>query len=72
MPLTDNATTSRIRSGDKTYFLDLKKTKQGSPYLQITESRKDKNNQFLRSNINIFPEAIDEFIEALTRLAKLI
>jgi Protein of unknown function (DUF3276) len=62
----------RIRAGGKTYFLDLKKTKQESSYLQIAESRKDKNNQFLRSSINVFPEAIDEFLEALNRLAKLV
>ncbi len=69
---SDTTTTAQIRANSKTYFLDLKKTKQGSAYLQITESRKGQNNQFVRSTINLFPESFGEFIEALTRLAQLV
>jgi len=31
---------NRVKSGKRTYFFDAKKTNEGSPCLEITESRK--------------------------------
>jgi hypothetical protein len=59
--------TSRIvKAGAKTYFLDVKETKEGKPFLVITESRfKGEGKERERSSIAIFPEYANEFLQAL-------
>lgn len=61
-----------IRAGAKTYFLDVKETPtEKTPYLAITESLfKGEGEERHRSTITVFPEQIDEFLDALKELAQ--
>ena len=59
-----------IKTSGKTFFLDIEETKNGKPYLKITESRKDgKNGEQIRNSIIIFQEDIREFAQAITRVS---
>jgi len=54
-----------VKAGGKTYFFDLKETKEGKPYLIITESRfmgEDKERE--RASIMVFPEHAQDFLAA--------
>ena len=58
-----------IKASGKTYFLDIEQTKNGKPYLKITETRKDaKNGDQIRNSIIVFQEDIREFSQAITRI----
>ncbi|MCA9441888.1 MAG: DUF3276 family protein [Candidatus Omnitrophica bacterium] len=54
----------RVRAGSRTYFLDVKETCEGKPYLSIQESRK-KGDSFERSRLLIFQDHIDDFMKGL-------
>ena len=59
-----------VRAGSTTYFMDIKETKAGKPYLTITESRfKGEGEKHRRSSISIFPERISDFLQALNSIA---
>jgi len=67
--LTGNDEGQIVRAGSKTYFFDIKKTKNDKPYLVITESRfKGEGGDRERSSIAIFQEHISEFLEALQQI----
>lgn len=58
-----------VKAGATTYFFDLKKTKDGKPYLVITESRfKGENEERKRVSIAVFPEQSKEFVNAVTEM----
>ena len=55
-----------VKAGSKTYFFDIKETKEGKPYLLITESRfKGEGEERERSSIIVFQENAQEFTEAV-------
>jgi len=59
----------RIRAGKKrTYFFDVKSTKNNDYYLTITESKRDFRNQdnFIKHKIFIYKEDFNKFLSALT------
>ncbi|MFH1051353.1 MAG: DUF3276 family protein [bacterium] len=56
---------NRVKAGKRTYFFDVKKTNEGFPYLEITESRKQEDGRFLRTNIMLFHEDIGNFKDEL-------
>ena len=59
---TDNLT---VKAGSRTYFFDLKQTKDGKPYLVISESRymgEDKDR--VRSSLVVFPDHVQDFLNA--------
>ena len=60
-----------LKAGKKTYFFDIKETKEGKPYLVITESwfKDDDGSKPDRNNILVFPEQAKDF--ALTVSAML-
>ena len=62
--------TKTIRAGGKTYFLDIRETKSGDRYLQITESRLKEGGGRYRSNIVIFKEYFDKFRQVLDEMAE--
>ena len=66
-----DATASKIvKAGATTYFFDVKSTKDGKPFLVITESRfKGEGRERERSSIVIFPEQIKEFASALQEIS---
>jgi hypothetical protein len=58
-----------IKSIGRMYFLDLKETKDGNPFLVITESRSKKEGEGReRSSILVFQENAQEFAEAVTSM----
>ena len=60
-----------IKAGPKTYFLDIKETKEGKPYLMITASRfKGEGEERERSTIIVFQDKAQAFAEALTEMVE--
>ncbi|HMQ47986.1 MAG TPA: DUF3276 family protein [Saprospiraceae bacterium] len=61
----------RVKNGSRNYFIDLRKSNNGAPYLSITESKKSKDNDeagYETTRILIFEEGITKFSEAISRL----
>jgi len=65
-----------LKAGKKTYFFDIKETKDGKPYLMITESwfKTDKQDEEPeRNNIIVFPDQAQDFAFITTvMLAKIV
>lgn len=59
-----------VTGGGKAYFFDVKESKKGNKYLQITESRRQANGQSIRNRLFIFPEQVEGFKGALDEVAK--
>ena len=59
-----------LRCGAKTYFFDLRETKSGDKYLQITESRSLEEGGERRTDIAIFEEYFKDFKEMLEQMIK--
>jgi len=70
--MTDkNVASKTIKAGAQTFFLDIKKTKKGKPYLVITESRfKGEGEDRERQSIAVFPENAKEFVKEVTAMTK--
>lgn len=56
-----------LKSGDRTYFIDVKEAKNKSKYLTIAESKpsKDGEKKFTRSSVMIFDNQMEKFRSAL-------
>ncbi|MSP12829.1 MAG: DUF3276 family protein [Chloroflexi bacterium] len=66
-------TSKVVKAGKRTYFFDVKKAKNGEPYLIVTESRfAGEGKERERSSILVFPDAIDDVVQAMDEIAKLI
>jgi hypothetical protein len=61
-----------VKAGRRTYFIDLRKTKDGRDYLLITESKliNAEKNEHSRSSIFVFADSIKSFVGELTETAK--
>jgi hypothetical protein len=60
--MKDMGDSATVKAGAKTYFFDLKQTKEGKPFLVITESRfKGEGEERERASITVFPENATEF-----------
>lgn len=70
--MTDkNVASKTIKAGAQSYFLDIKKTKKGKPYLIITESRfKGEGEDRERQSIAVFPETAKEFVKEVSAMSK--
>jgi hypothetical protein len=55
-------------SSSRTYFSDIEETKEGKPYLRITESRKGEGDKSERNSVNVFPEDATEFAQAVSQM----
>lgn len=64
----ENIYSTKFQVGSRTYFLDGKITKDGDPYLKITESKRTGETDFERHQIIVFEEGIDKFVEKITEL----
>ena len=63
--MADQNNSKIVKAGGKTYFFDLKQTKEGKSYLIITESRflgEDKERE--RVSIMVFPDHAQDFLAA--------
>jgi len=61
---------TRIKGGSKTYFFDVRQTKNANKYLTITESRIMEEGKRTRNTIAIFPDNLQEFNAALSEASK--
>lgn len=60
-----------LKASSKTYFFDIKETREGKPYLIITESRlKGEGEKPERSSVMIFQENIEEFAGIVAKMAE--
>ena len=60
-----------LKAGAKTYFFDLKETKDKKPFLLITESRfSGDDGERERNSILIFPEQAQEFAGLVSEFAE--
>lgn len=58
-----------LKTSSKTYFFDIKDTREGKPYLVITESRfKGKGEDQERQSIIVFQENAQDFAEAVSEM----
>ena len=58
-----------LKTSAKTYFFDIRETRDGNPFLVITESRlKGKEKKPERSSIIIFQDNAQEFSEMVSRM----
>lgn len=63
--MTDQNESKIVKAGSKTYFFDLRETKEGQPFLTITETRfKGEGQDRERSSIVVFPDNALDFLEA--------
>jgi hypothetical protein len=58
-----------IRAGRTTFFIDVREAKNGTKYLQISESRIDTDEKKQRSTIRVFGETIEQFRQAVDEAA---
>lgn len=60
----------KIKAGKRTYFFDVKSTRQGDYYLTITESKKelteDRGEVFKKRTVFVYKEDIVKFEKALS------
>ena len=60
-----------LKAASKTYFFDVKETREGKPYLVITESRlKGEGEKPERSSVMVFQENIEEFAGIVSQMAE--
>lgn len=60
-----------LKAAAKTYFFDIKETREGKPYLIITESRlKGEGEKPERSSVMVFQENIGEFAGIVSQMAQ--
>lgn len=67
--------TTSVRAGRRTYFFDLKKTKEEKTFLTVTESKKFTDFEtgevkFEKHRIFIYEEDYNNFIDALSDTIK--
>ena len=67
--MSDDTQSRQLKASGRTYFLDIVQTKEGKPYLRITESRKGEGDKFERNRVHVFPEDAGDFAEAVSEMA---
>ena len=58
----------RVRAGKRTYFFDVKATKNQDYYITITESKRSRFEEgtFTKTKLHLYKEDFNKFTEALT------
>ncbi|MFN3870261.1 MAG: DUF3276 family protein [Aquificaceae bacterium] len=56
----DKLYSKKLVAGKRTYFFDVKRGRDGSAYLVITEQTEDKRNRLM-----VFEERMEDFLSAL-------
>ena len=59
-----------VRANSRTFFMDIQQAANGSNYITITESRKNKEGEYQSNRIMIFKEDLKPFREGLDRLVE--
>jgi hypothetical protein len=69
--MSDADESRTVRAGGKTYFFDIKESKEGKRYLVITESRfKGEGKDRERVSIVVFPEHAQAFLETVQGMVR--
>jgi hypothetical protein len=57
----------RIRAGKRTYFFDVKATRNNDYYITLTESKRSRfeDGSFVKTKIHLYKEDFNKFSEAL-------
>ncbi len=58
--------TEKIKAGSRTYFIDVKETKNKDKYIVISETKKEGEN-FTHHRIMIYEEDILKFVQGLSK-----
>jgi hypothetical protein len=58
-------TSIKVAAGKRTYFIDVKQTREGATYLKLSESKRLDNGEYERHRIMIFEDDINNIVEAL-------
>ncbi len=67
--MSDAEESRTIKAGAKTYFFDIKESKEGKPYRVITESRfKGEGKDRERVSMVVFPEHAQAFLETVQEM----
>ncbi len=56
---------TRVSSGRRTFFFDVKATKENKPYIRITESSLSKEGEKKKNYMNIFDSEMNDFKQAV-------
>lgn len=58
----------RVRAGKRTYFFDVKATRNNDYYITITESKRSKfdDGNFIKMKIHLYKEDFNKFSDGLT------
>jgi hypothetical protein len=69
--MADQNDSQIVKAGSRTYFFDLKETKERQPFLTITESRfKGEGQDRERVSIAVFPDHAQDFLKATQEMIK--
>jgi hypothetical protein len=69
--MAENDDSIIVKAGSKTYFFDLKQTRDNKPYLLLTESRfKGEGEERERISITVFPESAGPFGQAVAEMVE--
>lgn len=60
----------QVTAGKRTYFLDVKRTREDKKYLKISESKRLENGNYERHNIIIFEEDVSNIANAFQEALK--
>lgn len=58
----DKVFSKMLKAGGKNYFFDVKKASNGSNYLTITDSYKNKNGENVTNRVIVFKDQIKDFV----------
>ncbi|HEX9658308.1 MAG TPA: DUF3276 family protein [Bacteroidota bacterium] len=56
---------TQVRAGRTTFFVDVKEARNGNKFLAISENKLSPENEYQRTTVRIFGNAILDFSEAI-------
>ncbi len=59
---------TKATHGRRTFFFDVKNTKDGKPYIKITESSISKEGEKKKSYMTVFSDEVDDFKSAIDQV----
>lgn len=66
-----NVLSERLNTLSRTYFFDVRESSKGKPYLVVTESYKQKDQDtFTRNSLLLFDDDLPKFVEKLNEISK--
>ena len=56
---------TRVHNGRRTFFIDVKETRESKPYLKITESSLSKEGEKKKNYMTVFDNELSDFRQAI-------